>query len=360
MDNAFMSFYGDSLDGIMGDLWIFSQSKKIAASHMSENYLAWLTSFGSTSSSNIYLNKYDVKFGYAACPVDIEIYDHAELIGKIIDNEVTYEDTVKVQLYVDGDVKYFWMPQDSQYTIKFAGTDTGTMDYFVADFDMISEQLLVQKSFQDVALYDGKEMISEITDTPDVKLLIVDGDNITGEVFEDGSESIPLQSIALNKATLSVIKGQTETLTVTYNPNGTTEDKTISWKTSDSKVAMVDASGVVTAVAKGTAIITATARSGATAECSVTVTDDSESDGDDDTTSATEQPAETITKPGENTTESSSIEEPSQSTTDNTSLNSKNNPDTGDNSSIWMFVFAFIFSAVLLAVTIRKKPRSVN
>jgi uncharacterized protein YjdB len=80
----------------------------------------------------------------------------------------------------------------------------------------------------------------------------------------------PLTSIVLNKATTSIVAGQTETLTVTYTPADTTDSKTIVWTTSDATKATV-ANGVVTAVAAGTATITATCN-GKTATCAVTVT----------------------------------------------------------------------------------------
>lgn len=62
--------------------------------------------------------------------------------------------------------------------------------------------------------------------------------------------------------------GQTGTLTATVKPDNAT-NKTVTWTTSNDKVATV-ANGVVTAVGKGTATITAAA-GGKTATCTVTV-----------------------------------------------------------------------------------------
>ena len=66
--------------------------------------------------------------------------------------------------------------------------------------------------------------------------------------------------------------GQTASLTATVNP-GNAENKSITWSSSDSSVATVNANGTVTAIANGTADITATAAdgSGVSAKCSVTV-----------------------------------------------------------------------------------------
>ena len=79
---------------------------------------------------------------------------------------------------------------------------------------------------------------------------------------------IPVTSVELNKTSLELIKGDSETLTATVKPDNAT-DKTVSWSTSDASVATVN-DGVVTAVNKGTARITA--QSGdKTAVCVVTV-----------------------------------------------------------------------------------------
>ena len=66
----------------------------------------------------------------------------------------------------------------------------------------------------------------------------------------------PLNSISLNKATGKLNNGDIETLTVTYNPTNTTDDKTVTWTSSDNNIAIVS-NGVVTAVSPGTATITA-------------------------------------------------------------------------------------------------------
>ena len=76
-------------------------------------------------------------------------------------------------------------------------------------------------------------------------------------------------SITLDKTAITLKATETETLSATVLPESTT-DKTVTWSTSDAKVATVDANGKVTAVAVGTATITATCGS-VSATCAVTV-----------------------------------------------------------------------------------------
>lgn len=81
---------------------------------------------------------------------------------------------------------------------------------------------------------------------------------------------IDVQSISMKSATTIGI-GASETLTVTYNPADANTNKALTWSSSNTTVATVDASGKVTGIADGTATITATTANGKTATCSVTV-----------------------------------------------------------------------------------------
>ena len=82
----------------------------------------------------------------------------------------------------------------------------------------------------------------------------------------------PVDNISLNKTSTLIEKGLTETLIATITPSDATIT-TIIWTTDDATVATVSSSGVVTAIAEGTAIITATTLDGnKTAICTITVT----------------------------------------------------------------------------------------
>ncbi|NSJ71538.1 hypothetical protein G5B28_20685 [Blautia faecis] len=84
---------------------------------------------------------------------------------------------------------------------------------------------------------------------------------------------VKVSSITLNQTSLTLTsKGQTASLTATVSP-ANAANKSLTWSSSDSSVVTVNANGTVTAVANGTADITATAAdgSGVSAKCSVTV-----------------------------------------------------------------------------------------
>lgn len=82
--------------------------------------------------------------------------------------------------------------------------------------------------------------------------------------------TISVENVGLNKTTLSLDVGAKEKLTATVSPADAT-NKTVTWSTSNSAIATVQ-DGMVTAVAPGTATITATTADGKkTANCAVTV-----------------------------------------------------------------------------------------
>lgn len=81
----------------------------------------------------------------------------------------------------------------------------------------------------------------------------------------------PLTGIKLNSTSENLLKGQTFDLKVEYIPSNTTDNRTVTWTTSDATVATV-ANGKVTALKEGTAVITATVGK-ISAACAINVTE---------------------------------------------------------------------------------------
>ena len=118
------------------------------------------------------------------------------------------------------------------------------------------------------------EAIATIDETGKVTAVKEGSATITAKAGEKTAECkvtvlVAVTSVELNKTTLSIIEGESETLTATVKPDNAT-DKTVIWTSSDEKIATVK-DGKVTAVKVGEATITATAGD-KTTECKVTVT----------------------------------------------------------------------------------------
>ena len=84
-------------------------------------------------------------------------------------------------------------------------------------------------------------------------------------------DPVKVSGVSIDKPTLSMTEGETANLTAIVMPENAT-NKAVAWKSGNSGVADVDASGKVTAVKAGTSDITVTtADGGKTATCKVTV-----------------------------------------------------------------------------------------
>ncbi len=81
---------------------------------------------------------------------------------------------------------------------------------------------------------------------------------------------IAVSSIKLSKSVLTLGKGETFSLRATVSPSNAT-NKTVVWRTSNSKILTVDKNGNVKAVGNGTAWITARTTNGLEKSCKITV-----------------------------------------------------------------------------------------
>ena len=86
---------------------------------------------------------------------------------------------------------------------------------------------------------------------------------------ENNTDTVAVTGITVNKSSISLTVGKSETITATVKPNNAT-NKTVTWSSSNTKVATVK-NGVITAVGPGTATITVKAGN-KTVTITVTVT----------------------------------------------------------------------------------------
>lgn len=94
--------------------------------------------------------------------------------------------------------------------------------------------------------------------------------NLRIKAFTRLVDYIPDTAVSMNKTSLSLGKGEQETLSANVLPENAT-DQEIVWSSSDERIATVGTDGTVTGVKVGSAVITAASLSGHTAECSVSV-----------------------------------------------------------------------------------------
>ena len=93
------------------------------------------------------------------------------------------------------------------------------------------------------------------------------------EAPEPTPPAVSVTGVTLDKSSISILVGASETLAATVSPKDAANKK-VTWKSSNAAIASVDANGKVTGVKAGEATITVTTEDGGkTATCKVTVSD---------------------------------------------------------------------------------------
>lgn len=90
---------------------------------------------------------------------------------------------------------------------------------------------------------------------------VADPTKSSGATIYVTNDPIPLQSISFSEPTKTLDIGSTLTLSVNYSPSNAS-NKTVTWSSSNQTVATISTSGLVTAKAEGTSVITAISEEG--------------------------------------------------------------------------------------------------
>ena len=150
--------------------------------------------------------------------------------------------------------------------------DTETLTATVEPSDATNKNVTWSTSDASIATVTDGVVTAVAPGTATITVTTEDGNKTATCAVTVTAATVPVTGVTLNKTSTSLYVGDTETLTPTITPDNAT-NKNVTWSSDDTSVATVDASGLVTAVARGTAVITATAAdgSGASASCTVTV-----------------------------------------------------------------------------------------
>ncbi|MCR5203473.1 MAG: Ig domain-containing protein, partial [Lachnospiraceae bacterium] len=140
---------------------------------------------------------------------------------------------------------------------------TGTTRYF--RFDYYTSSYKDSRKIYEYTKTTRKESSTEVTSSKVISNIV--------QYVRYRKSDVAATGIDLNKTKVTLIKGQTDTLTATIYPSNAT-NKTVTWTTSNSSVCTVD-SGKVYAVGEGTATIVAKTNNGYTASCVYQVIDNS-------------------------------------------------------------------------------------
>ena len=168
--------------------------------------------------------------------------------------------------------------ENSGVTITAADYDlpSGTVVWMTSDMQNTTINALAECVYTVPANTSGEFTvnITECDLAKDFSTVYVMNHGSASATLTIASAPVAVSSITLNENTLALTVGRSETLTATVLPDNAA-DKNVTWVSSDSEVATVDANGKVTAVKAGNATITVSVDSNPalTDTCEVTVTD---------------------------------------------------------------------------------------
>lgn len=149
-------------------------------------------------------------------------------------------------------------------------------------------------------------------------------------------KAIPLNSIAFDKVIKEMKLGATDTLSIIYNPQDTTDAKDVTWTSSNPNVISVE-NGKLTANAVGTADITAKVGD-KTVTCTITVKEEKKA----------EQPKPVITnKKSDDKSAAKSVSK----------ANDTKKAKTGDNNNVVLFLVMFAAAVAMIGVITGKSLR---
>lgn len=148
--------------------------------------------------------------------------------------------------------------QSQQLTIMALMSDESTID--------ITEIASYASNHPEIASVDNKGLISIVAQGTAVITASYSGKQVSVDV-----NGVPVSGVSLNQTSLNLGVGATYALIATIVPDNAS-NQNVTWSSSDTSVAAVDANGLVTAVATGSAVITVTTEDGQkTATCAVSI-----------------------------------------------------------------------------------------
>ena len=155
-------------------------------------------------------------------------------------------------------------------TVVLAEGETETLTATVSPENATNKAVTWTSSNEGVATVADGVVTAKAAGTATITVTTADGSKTATCAITVKAATVSVTGVTLDKTSVTLTKGDTETLTATVAPENAT-NKAVTWTSSDENVAMV-ADGVVTAKAAGTATITVTTADGSkTATCAITV-----------------------------------------------------------------------------------------
>ena len=251
----------------------------------SELYLGYITG-GAVVSGNAHVDGYAI-VGTGDAVVTLSVSENTGSYGRTV-GDMTYDPIFFRDTATSGYTYVTFYQNDrsasivpvtkvtlNKSTLGLNVGGTSTLTATVAPSNATDQSLTWTSSNTSVATVTQAGKVTAVgAGTCTIRATANDGSGKYGSCAVTVSQStVSVTGVSLDKSTTTINAGGTKQLTATVYPANAT-NKNVSWSSSDTSVATVNSSGLVTAVAAGLATITVTtADGGYTATCGVTVRD---------------------------------------------------------------------------------------
>ncbi|MFD9627339.1 Ig-like domain-containing protein [Peribacillus muralis] len=156
----------------------------------------------------------------------------------------------------------------SKSALNISNNQTIKVTATVAPSNAANKTILWKSSNAKVAKVDSKGSIKGLANGS-ATITATAEDNT--KVMRTVAVKVSTKTVKVNKSSLSIMAGKTGILTASVSPSDST-DKSVKWKSANSKIATVDSKGKVTGKLKGTTTVTATVKGAKDAKVKVTIT----------------------------------------------------------------------------------------
>ena len=221
---------------------------------------------------DLYSGNYNLKFSFKSANENFSEPMNGSNNTLASANSIALNKSYNAMLANNDDTDFYKFTTNKKTDIKLSFKSNFRMNLIV--YDAKGNELYSRKDGDSVPINDVSNY-AEFSDTISLEkgtfyLCFYKYEGQTG-TFNFKAETPGATSVKLSKTSVTLDKGKTITLTATVQP-GTVYDKSVTWTSSDAKIASVS-NGKITAKSGGTATITAKTSNGKTAKCTVKVND---------------------------------------------------------------------------------------